>query len=79
MREPNLIPIGMLVIFIGMLIIIIGAILGAKGRGETKVAFGGFIGPIPFGFGTDKQMVYLVIALSAVVAIIFFVVNYLQK
>ncbi|MBI2650289.1 DUF131 domain-containing protein [Candidatus Woesearchaeota archaeon] len=41
--------------------------MGAKqGASGAKVAVGGFIGPIPFGFGNDKNMVWFVAMLSLV-------------
>ncbi len=62
----QLIPIGLLVIFIGMILIFIGAITSSKENQNTKVAVGGFIGFIPFGFVNDKRMLYFVIAISAI-------------
>ena len=45
--------------FIGILLIIIGIIIlistGINGKG--KVAVVGFIGPVPFGFGNNKNLV----------------------
>ena len=35
-----------------------------EGTSKTKVAVGGFIGPIPFGFGNDKQLVWFIAILS---------------
>ena len=55
----NLVSIGMILIFIGFILVFIGA-LTALPKGDTKVAVGGFIGPIPFGFGNDKNLVWFV-------------------
>jgi uncharacterized protein (TIGR00304 family) len=78
-KRMALIEVGISLIFIGIIIIIFGSISQAtKTDSKTKVAFGGFIGPIPFGFGNDKQLVYFVIILSAVIFILFAVLNYLN-
>ncbi len=62
----QLIPIGVLVIFIGMILIFIGALSSIKeGKTDSKIAVGGFIGFIPFGFANDKRMLYFVIGISA--------------
>lgn len=63
----QLIPIGVLVIFVGMILIFIGALSSFKeGKTDSKVAIGGFIGFIPFGFANDKRMLYAVITISAI-------------
>ncbi len=63
----QLIPIGMIVIFIGMILIFIGALSSVKdGKTDAKVAVGGFIGFIPFGFGNDKKLMYFAMGLTAV-------------
>jgi uncharacterized protein (TIGR00304 family) len=69
----QLITLGVIVVFIGFALIIIGSFLEAGGKGEAKVAVGGFIGPIPFGFANDRQMLYIVIT----IAMIMFVVSVL--
>ena len=65
----QLISFGVLLIFIGFIVVFAGTFLSAlKGSKETdsktKVAIAGFIGPIPFGFGNDKNFVWLVTILS---------------
>lgn len=80
MKPINLIPLGIAVVFVGILIVFIGMLLAARDgkAGEnagTKVALGGFIGPIPFGFGNDKMLLYAVIALSALLAAAFFILG----
>ncbi len=68
----ELIKIGIVVIFTGMLLTIIGILLSAKTE-NVKVAVGGFIGPIPFGFANDtKLLVLLIIALFLFVIILLF-------
>jgi len=58
---------GMLIIF-GIVFIIISTITmgiksknvsGGDGKSKVDVAFGGFIGPIPFGFFSNKNAFYL--------------------
>jgi len=68
-KMEQLIGIGILLIFIGFIIVFIGAFLSATKQTSTdkaKVAVGGFIGPIPFGFGNDKNLVWFVTILSLV-------------
>ena len=65
----QLVAIGFAVVFFGIVLIIIGSLLGA-GEGKTKIAVGGFIGPIPFGFANDRTLLYAVIAISMIVFII---------
>ena len=72
----DLIPIGMLVIFIGIIIVFIGALTQAKG--ESKVAVGGFIGFIPFGFANDKKMLIFVIALSAFILLMLLILRLIK-
>ncbi len=77
----NLIEIGFVVVLIGFILIIAGAILSG-GTKSTKVAVGGFIGPIPFGFANDPRMLKIVIAITAAFFIIFlifpFILRYLK-
>lgn len=76
----NLISIGMAVILIGFALVFIGALTQAfTGKSDTKVAVGGFIGFIPFGFANDKKMMWVLIALMAVVLAFFFVMNFLLQ
>lgn len=78
-----LIPAGMLFVFIGMVLIIIGGLFGASGSGRqknetsagAKIAVGGFIGPIPFGFANDKRMMYFVIGLAFALIIVYVMFN----
>lgn len=72
--KMDLIPIGILIIFIGFIIIFIGALSG-MGKGESKVAVGGFIGFIPFGFANDKRMLWIVIGIMAALLIFFILMN----
>ena len=57
METERLVGIGIIVAFIGLIIIFTGALAGKESGSKTKVAVGGFIGFIPFGFGNDKKLV----------------------
>lgn len=60
-----LLPIGIGLIFLGIIVIIIASLLQAE-KAESKVAVGGIIGFIPFGFATDKRLLWFVMILTAV-------------
>lgn len=76
MRMINLVPVGMALILLGFVIVFIGALLsGQQGSTNTKVAVGGFIGPIPFGFGNDKKLMYSAIGLSVFVFVMWVLMN----
>ena len=62
--KMQLVNIGVLVIFIGFVIVFLGMLNNSKESSNTKVAVGGFIGFIPFGFGNDKNLVWFVTILS---------------
>lgn len=66
--QQNLISLGVLIVFFGIILIFIGALSGAK-SGETKVAFVGLIGPIPFGFGNDKRLVFIGLGITVALAL----------
>ena len=71
-KMEQLISLGILLILIGIIIVFFGVLKGNKeGSSATKIAFGGFIGPIPFGFGNDKNLVWFVTVLSLVIFIIW--------
>lgn len=72
MDVKHLLFIGIILIFIGIGVVFAAGVLGAS-QGSTKVAVGGFIGPIPFGFGNSPQMVRLAILLSLVGLVVFII------
>ena len=74
----NLISIGIFVILIGFALVFIGALTGMN-KANTKVAVGGFIGFIPFGFGNDKRLVWALVVLMALALIFFFAMNFLMQ
>ena len=47
-----------------------------EGTSKTKVAVGGFIGPIPFGFGNDKQLVWFIAILSLAVFLVWVIMRF---
>ena len=71
LRMEQLISIGILLIIVGFIIVFLGVLSGAKESSKSKVAVGGFIGPIPFGFGNDKNFVWFVTILSLVVFLVW--------
>ena len=72
MKMEQFIWIGILLIFVGFTIILFGA-LRNQNDSNTKVAVGGFIGFIPFGFGNDKQMVWFVTIMSVILFVLWFI------
>lgn len=80
-KMESLIALGVLLIFIGFIIVFFAMFKGAKeASSKTKVAVGGFIGFIPFGFGNDKKLVWFGAILSLVVILlwIFFSFKFLK-
>jgi len=72
-RIEQLVYLGISLIIIGFLIIFFSTFIGAKDRGaKSRLAIVGFICPIPIGFGNDKNLLWLVMALSFVMLIIWF-------
>jgi uncharacterized protein (TIGR00304 family) len=71
--NQQLITIGMLVVFVGIALVIVGSLIGAKtaDRTQSKVAVGGIIGFIPFGFGNDKRLVIAMIAITVLLFVLF--------
>ena len=70
-KMDQLINFGVLLMIVGFAIVFFGVLKGSKEMtSNTKVAIGGFIGPIPFGFGNDKNLVWLVAILSLIVFLV---------
>lgn len=65
--------VGILLIFLGVFVIIISSFLNAS---KVEWAFGGFIGPVPFGFAKNKKMLYI---LLAIMTIFFILTIFFQK
>ena len=72
----QLASIGFVVVLIGIALIIVGSVISAtKSKTKTYFGFGGFIGPIPFGFANKKEILYLIIAVSVIMIIAFLVLG----
>ena len=72
LKMEQLISLGILLIVIGFIIVFLGILKGPKETSSrTKVAIGGFIGPVPFGFGNDKNLVWLVTIVSFVLFLLW--------
>ena len=61
-------------LLIGFFLIFFGAMKSAD-KTNTKVAVGGFIGFIPFGFANDKQMMWVLIGIMAFFVILWILFN----
>ncbi len=75
--EQNIILAGFIIIIIGMAVILIGSLLSSES--ESKVAVGGFVGPIPFGFANDSKMLKLLYAIMGAVIIVFFALPFIMR
>jgi uncharacterized membrane protein len=72
--KMDLAVLGVIVIFIGMLMVFIG-VFSAANSGNAKVAVGGFIGFIPFGFANDRRMLWLVVGISFFALALFLIAS----
>lgn len=61
--------IGIALIFLGIFLTVISALI--SGKGKVEYGFGGFIGPIPFGWASNREMLYIIIAISLIMIILF--------
>ncbi|MEM5799202.1 MAG: hypothetical protein QXZ43_00845 [Candidatus Aenigmatarchaeota archaeon] len=68
--EEKIFLIGIILIFAGILLTIISAFL--SGNKKINFAFGGFIGPIPFGWATDYKYLIIILFLLLFSILIFF-------
>lgn len=66
---PALLMIGFAAVVIGIVLLFVASLMGAAG-GKSEAAFVGFIGPIPIGFGTSKEIMYVAVALTVALAAI---------
>ena len=75
--EEQIILLGFLVIVIGIVIVFIGSILTASKSKNMKVdwGFGGFIGPIPFGAASRGDILKLIMVISLIFFILFFILG----
>ena len=70
-KMQQLITLGILLVIIGFIIVFFGIIKAPKETSKTKVAVGGFIGFIPFGFGNDRSLVWFAAILSLVIFLVW--------
>lgn len=68
---PDLELVGFAVMIIGILIVALSAL--SSERPDSKIAIGGVIGFIPFGFSNNPQLAKLVFAVSVVIAVAFII------
>ncbi|MCK4429336.1 MAG: DUF131 domain-containing protein [Candidatus Aenigmarchaeota archaeon] len=65
----DLFIVGVILLIIGIILILFSLSSGSEGK--VKFAFGGFIGPIPFGFANSPEMLKIVIVISIIALISF--------
>lgn len=76
-KMEQLISLGITIMIVGFIIVFFGALIGSKETtSKTKVAVGGFIGPIPFGFGNDKNLIWFVTILSLVLFLVWLLFSF---
>lgn len=73
----QLILIGTLVILIGFILVMLG--IASKMKGKIEWAFGGFIGPIPFGVASREDLLKLIIFISIIFLFMFVLLNLLGR
>jgi len=72
----QLISLGVITVFIGVVLIVIGGILSAtKSKDKVGFAFGGFIGPIPFGFANREDLLKFVIVIAVAIMVSFLILD----
>jgi len=71
--------VGIAAVVIGFILILASVFTAKDTKVETKAAFVGFIGPFPFGFGSDKQTLYFAIGLTAALFVFYFIFFVLHK
>ena len=78
MNEQMIAAIGIILIFAGIFMVMASSALGS-GKASAKIAVGGFIGPVPFGFANDRQMLYVAVALSIIMLAAYLLFMFSQK
>ena len=74
-KMQNFISLGIIVILIGFTLVLIGLLNAGKDSG-AKVAVGGFIGFIPFGFGNDKKLLWFVTIVSVILFLFWLFISF---
>jgi uncharacterized membrane protein len=67
--QEKLFLLGLAFILIGVLIVIVASFLGGK---KVEYAFGGFIGPIPFGWASNEKMLIILLILLFLFSLFIF-------
>lgn len=83
----NLTGIGIFFIFLGFLFVAVGSLFQEAGKTRvaggtnsgTKIAVGGFIGPIPFGWANDKRLFYPLIVFLGAMAVLWMAWQMMNK
>lgn len=68
-----LIAAGFVLVFVGTLAVVAGSFLDVEGGAEAEAGGVIFIGPIPVVFGTSKGVVWIALAIAALMLVFFFV------
>ncbi len=69
--EVELWQIGIILIFLGILLTFLGVLSSStQKRTRVEAGFVGFIGPIPIGFATSKEMLYLALIISIIAIVL---------
>ena len=76
--KMDLTLLGIGIIFIGIIIVFFGA-LSSSGKGDSKVAIGGIVGFIPFGFWSDDKMKGITIGIILISILIIIILNIFSK
>jgi uncharacterized membrane protein len=76
----DFVNLGVILILLGFAIVVFGSLLQGTGEAKggktgTKVAIGGFIGPIPFGWANDKQFFYPLLGVMTALAVFWFIMR----
>ena len=71
MSKDWLLLFGMFFILLGISLITLYSFYVPKDNTYVEFAIGGFIGPIPFGFATQKELLIVIMVLSIIFLIIF--------
>ena len=78
MYFDRLISLGFIFILIGVLIIVAGTFLSSfKGESDSHIETGGvlLIGPIPIIFGNSRPLIFISIAGSIILMVIYFLIS----
>ena len=69
----DIINAGIVLIIVGFLLVFIGTLKHiSSSETNSEFAFVGFIGPIPFGFGSSKQAIIFALALMVLIFLLLF-------